>query len=124
VTLTAETGQVALLSGTDSRFVHEKSKREGTVWQTSRDRGDSSTSVKMTELEAGDSLSINAAKGVVADYRANGGLQSSLNELAKNPATAWVAQIAKRDDVTWQAVQEAHQSWNYSSQGLSGAAAG
>lgn len=123
VTLTAETGQVALLSGTDSRFVHEKSKREGTVWQTSRDRGDSSTSVKMTELEAGDSLSINAAKGVVADYRANGGLQSSLNELAKNPATAWVAQIAKRDDVTWQAVQEAHQSWNYSSQGLSGPAA-
>jgi filamentous hemagglutinin len=77
----------------------------------------------MTELEAGDSLSINAAKGVVADYRANGGLQSSLNELAKNPATAWVAQIAKRDDVTWQAVQEAHQSWNYSSQGLSGPAA-
>jgi filamentous hemagglutinin len=34
-----------------------------------------------------------------------------------------VAQIAKRDDVTWQAVQEAHQSWNYSSQGLSGPAA-
>jgi hypothetical protein len=103
VTLTAETGQVALLSDTDSRFVHEKSKREGTVWQASRDRGDSSTSVKMTELEAGDSLSINAAKGVVADNRANGGLQSSLNELAKNPATVWVERWPTPPSPPWSA---------------------
>jgi len=48
---------------------------------------------------------------------------AGLFDLSRDPATAWVVQVAKRDDVTWRAVQEAHQSWNYSSQGLSGAAA-
>ena len=123
ITLKAETGGVALLSGTDSSFVHEKSSRESMVWQSTRDRGDSSTSVKMTELEAGGDLKIAAAKGVTADYRATGDLKSSLAELAKNPATAWTAQVALRDDVTWRAVQEAHQSWDYKTQGLSGPAA-
>lgn len=55
----------------------------------------------MTELEAGGALQISAAQGVVADYRANGDLAASLAVLAQNPATAWAAQLATRDNVTW-----------------------
>jgi len=123
IALEATEGQVALLSGTDSFFRHQKNKRKSAVWQSMQDKGESGTTVVMTELEAGGVLTVNAGAGVVADYRDTGGLQTSLAALAQDPKTAWVAEIAKRDDVKWQAVREQYDSWNYKSQGLTGPAA-
>jgi|AGTN01.1.fsa_nt_gi filamentous haemagglutinin family N-terminal domain len=123
VGLEADQGVVALLSGTDTSFVHEKTERKGLVWQSSRDRGETSSTVVMTELEAGGTLSVAAGSGVVADYRASGGQEASLAALAQDPRTAWVAEIAKRDDVAWRAVNEAYDSWDHKTQGLSGPAA-
>ncbi|MBC7905170.1 MAG: DUF637 domain-containing protein, partial [Rhodospirillaceae bacterium] len=106
-----------------STFIHEKSEKKSLVWQSTRDKGESGTKVVMTELEAGGALSVSAAQGVVADYRASGDLQSSLAALAQDPRTAWVGQIAQRDDVNWRAVNESYQSWDHKTQGLTPAAA-
>jgi len=116
-------GRVALLSGTDTAFRQYKGSRKSAVWQSAQDTGETSETVVMTELEAGGTLSVAAGAGVVADYRDTGGLQTSLAALAQDPATAWVAEIAGRDDVQWRAVQEHYDSWNYRSQGLTGPAA-
>ncbi|MBC7950760.1 MAG: DUF637 domain-containing protein, partial [Rhodospirillaceae bacterium] len=122
ITLEANQGTVALLSGTDSTFIHEKSEKKSLVWQSTRDKGESGTKVVMTELEAGGALSVAAGAGVVADYRASGDLQSSLAALAQDPRTAWVSQIASRNDVNWRAVNESYQSWDHKTQGLTPAA--
>ncbi|MBC7907324.1 MAG: DUF637 domain-containing protein, partial [Rhodospirillaceae bacterium] len=123
IALEADQGSVALLSGTDSTFIHEKSEKKSLVWQSTRDKGESGTKVVMTELEAGGALSVAAGAGVVADYRASGDLATSLAALAQDPRTAWVSQIAQRDDVNWRAVNESYQSWDHKTQGLTPAAA-
>ncbi|NFV79200.1 DUF637 domain-containing protein, partial [Magnetospirillum aberrantis] len=52
-----------------------------------------------------------------------GCLQSTVAALAAQPETAWMAEVAARDDLRWTMVQEAHDHWDYKSQGLSPAGA-
>lgn len=122
ITLEANQGTVALLSGTDSTFIHEKSEKKSLVWQSTRDKGESGTKVVMTELQAGGALNVAAGAGVVADYRATGDLATSLAALSQDPRTAWVGQIAQRPDVNWRGVSESYQSWDHKTQGLTPAA--
>ncbi|PKU21513.1 DUF637 domain-containing protein [Telmatospirillum siberiense] len=114
-------GTLSLLSATDSSYLSQTSSKSSAAWQSASDKGHNDTTVVMTGLQAGGNLSVNAAK-VVADYKSTGDLQASLTALAADPKTAWVAQLATKDAVTWQAVQEAHKKWDHESQGLSAAA--
>ena len=115
-------GVLSLLSATDSSYASSTSSKSSALWQSAGQHGHSDTTVKMTGLTSGGTLSLNAGKGIVADYKATGDLKSSLAALAQNPQTTWVAQLATRDAVTWNAVQEAHSHWDHQSQGLSGLA--
>ncbi|PKU21515.1 DUF637 domain-containing protein [Telmatospirillum siberiense] len=114
-------GTLSLLSATDSSYLSQTSSKSSAAWQSTSDKGHNDTTVVMTGLQAGGNLSVSAAK-IVADYKSTGDLQASLTALAADPKTAWVAQLATKDAVTWQAVQEAHKKWDHESQGLSAAA--
>ena len=46
-------------------------------------------------------------------------LRQQAQQLAQQPGMGYMAQLANRDDVTWQKVQLASQKWNYSESGLS-----
>lgn len=114
-------GTLSLLSATDSSYLSSTSSKSSAAWQSSVDKGHSDTTVVMTGLQAGGTLNVSASK-IVADYKSTGDLRTSLAALAADPKTAWVATLATKDPVVWQAVQEAHKQWDHESQGLSAAA--
>ncbi len=44
--------------------------------------------------------------------------KSLANQLSLQPGMAYLADLAKRSDIDWQAVRTAHQKWDYQTQGL------
>lgn len=119
--LKAEAGQVQLLTGKDSAYHAETHTASNAIWQTAQDKGQVDETTKYADLQAGQGIAITAGKGVVAEIHTGGAsLNATVAALAAKPETAWMAQVAARDDVAWRAVQEAHDSWDYKSQGLSG----
>lgn len=122
-TLSAEEGQVALLSNTDSLYEHKIRESSNFAWFSNRDTGHIDETVVMTEVTADGGLIVNAGNGVVIEYRDTGNLEESVTALAATPGLEWMGEMMARDDATWHAVQEVHRSWDYKAEGLSGAGA-
>lgn len=123
VTLNAEQGKISLISATDEESWTFKSSKSNAVSFKMRDAGAIDTNVVMTEVTADGGLIVNAGNGVVIEYRDTGNLEDSVAALASTPGLEWMGDVMARDDVTWNAVQEVHKSWDYRAQGLSGPAA-
>lgn len=122
-TLSAEEGQVALLSNTDSLYEHKIRESSNFAWFSNRDTGHIDETVVMTEITADGGLIVNAGNGVVIEYRDTGNLEESVAALAATPGLEWMGEMMERDDATWHAVQEVHKNWDYKAEGLSGAGA-
>ncbi len=72
-------------------------------------------------LQSGSATSAGAGSGNVPTITVD--LRQQALQLAQQPGLGYMAQLAGRNDVNWQKVQLAAQNWNYSQQGLTGAAA-
>ena len=123
VTLNAEHGKVALISATDEESWTYKSDSSNALTYKMRDAGAVDTTVVMTEITADGGLIVNAGNGVIVEYRDTGNLEDSVAALSATPGLEWMGEMMERDDATWRAVKEVHDSWDYKSQGLSGAGA-
>ncbi len=79
----------------------------------------------LPSIHTGGALTIDAAKGVSADVKVKNGqaLQSAINALGNTPGTTWVKYLNKRNDVQWNKVKDAYDSWDYKSQHLNPAVA-
>lgn len=73
-------------------------------------------------VQAPDGLKVEAAKGAEVEIKAQGNLAQSIAALEQMPGTAWVKELANNPNVNWSLVSEAHEHWNYKSQGLTPAA--
>jgi filamentous hemagglutinin len=123
LTLSAAQGGVQILTARDSTAHSEDHSSTGMVWQSRKGSGKVDETTRYAALTAGGGITITAAKGVTAEIHTGGAsLADTVAALAQKPDTAWIAQVAKRDDVTWKRVQEIHDQWDYKSQGLSGPA--
>ncbi len=123
LTLSAAQGGVQILTARDSRFHSEDHGSNGMVWQSQKGSGQIDETTRYAALTAGEAVKITAAKGVTAEIHTGvASLADTVAALAQQPQTAWIAQVAQRDDVTWKRVQEIHDAWDYKSQGLSGPA--
>jgi filamentous hemagglutinin family protein len=112
--------KVRLLTDKSKQFSHEKKSSSDIVWQSKSDRGSSDEQVHM--VQAPDGLKAEGAKGVDVEIKAHGNLAQSIAALEQMPGTAWVKDLAKDPTVTWGLISEAHEHWNYKSQGLTPAA--
>ncbi|GAA5317615.1 MAG: hypothetical protein AseanaTS_28200 [Candidatus Pelagadaptatus aseana] len=122
IKLNSQQGRVALLSEKDIDSYSHHQNKSGAIKQTIKGDGYYRETVKHTELIAGGSLDVDAAKGVSVDFQQQSGesLQQSLARLGQSsPELQWMQQLAERDDVDWQAVQEVHDSWEYEHSGIS-----
>ena len=54
----------------------------------------------------------------MVQYRETGNVQEDIAQLAQSPGLEWMGELAARDDVDWQAVQEIHDKWSKSDGGL------
>ncbi|WP_229590775.1 DUF637 domain-containing protein [Pseudodesulfovibrio sediminis] len=56
----------------------------------------------------------------MVEYKETGNVQEDIAQLAQAPGLEWMAEIANRDDVNWQAVQEVHDQWKETNGGVGG----
>ncbi|MEK7747804.1 MAG: filamentous hemagglutinin N-terminal domain-containing protein, partial [Nitrospirota bacterium] len=115
-------GQVFFLTDKDSAFKQETKDVVGDFLFSNSDSGYSNETIVHSDMQAA-SLSVTAKEGVVVEYKAGGSAEESLKTLSKEPGLAWMGELANRTDIDWKGVEEAHQDWDYASQGLTGPAA-
>ncbi|MEL5515614.1 DUF637 domain-containing protein [Serratia bockelmannii] len=79
----------------------------------------------LPSIHAGGTLTVDAAKGVSTDVKVKNGqaLQSAIDALGNTAGTTWVKDLNKRNDVQWNKVKDAYDSWDYKSQYLNPAVA-
>ena len=118
--ITAREGQVAMLVSKDSEYRRKVSSDMGFFSWSSKDEGSTDETVQHTEINAAKGLTITTAEGVVVEYKETGNVKEDIAQLAQAPGLEWMAEIANRDDVDWQAVQEVHDQWNESDSGVGG----
>ena len=126
VTLAATNGDVNLTANKDVDFRHESGSKEGGMWTTVFDKGHLDETVQHTTIDAGDGLTITVGTNgsINVDYKDFGDLDKSVERLSQEPGLEWIAQVkAGATDAQWNAIKEAHKSWDYSSQSLSPQAA-
>jgi len=119
LTLTTPNGTLYLGARKNYFEEHISETKNGTFMSTYTNRGQIDETVVPTLLTANGNLAIVTGDGVIVDYKDTGNLGESIDQLAQAPGLAWMNDLRARDDITWNAVQEAHQSWNYQSQGIS-----
>ena len=82
------------------------------------------------QLQATGGIAVGASSLSPAGSTASGGagvptitvdLKQQAQQLASQPGLAYLGQLAQRNDVAWQQVQLASQSWDYQASGLTGA---
>ncbi len=122
-TLSAEEGEVALLTNTDSEFEQRKLREEDTLWWNESDKGHVKETIKHVEIEAGGGLKINAGEGIVVEYKKTGNLNDSIDQLAKSPGLEWIGPLKNDLRVNWVDVQTRFDEWDYENQGLTEAGA-
>lgn len=74
----------------------------------------------LPSVYAGSKLTIDAAKGISADVKAQNSkaLQGAISAMGALPGMAWLKNLNTRSDVQWNTVKDAYDSWSYKSQSL------
>lgn len=118
VAITAEEGQVALLTIKDSQYDHSISSNTGWITWTSRDKGQYAETVVNTLIESGNGFTITSRDGVTVEYKQTGDLRQDVQQLAQIQGLEWMGTLLQRDDIDWKAVQENYSSWDKKQSGL------
>ncbi|MGO2155487.1 MAG: DUF637 domain-containing protein [Serratia proteamaculans] len=122
--LTSTHGQVNFKAVKNTSFEQTISNSKG-FFIKQANKGYEDNKWVLPSIHAGGGLTVDAAKGVSADVKAKNGqsLQSAIDALGNTPGTTWVKDLNKRNDVQWNKVKDAYDSWDYKSQHLNPAVA-
>lgn len=122
--LTSTHGQVNFKAVKNTSFEQSISNSKG-FFIKQANKGYEDNKWVLPSIHAGGGLTVDAAKGVSADVKAKNGqsLQSAIDALGNTPGTTWVKDLNKRNDVQWNKVKDAYDSWDYKSQHLNPAVA-
>ncbi|QJB56877.1 DUF637 domain-containing protein [Pseudodesulfovibrio sp. zrk46] len=104
----------------DREYKREVKSDMGFFSFSTKDEGSVDETVQHTEINAGGGLTITTAEGIVVQYKETGNVQEDIAQLAQSPGLEWMAEVASRDDVDWQAIQEVHNQWSESNSGIGG----
>ncbi|TDQ37500.1 hemagglutinin repeat-containing protein [Thiopseudomonas denitrificans] len=96
------------------------------VWQSAKGKGHTDETLIQSQLQAQGEIAIRAAERIQIDIKEVN--QQSVNQtidamVQADPQLAWLKDMQQRGDVDWRQVKELHDSFSYSSSGLSGPAA-
>ncbi|HGM7838009.1 TPA: DUF637 domain-containing protein [Serratia marcescens] len=122
--LTSTHGQVNFRAVKNTSFEQTVSNSKGFFIKQSN-KGYEDNKWVLPSIYTGGTLTVNAANGISADVKAKNGqsLQSAINALGNTPGTTWVKGLNQRNDVRWNTVKDAYDSWDYKSQHLNPAVA-
>ncbi|WP_272674519.1 MULTISPECIES: DUF637 domain-containing protein [unclassified Providencia] len=122
--ITSQTGKVNFKAVKNSQFEQVITNSNG-FYITQRNKGYTSDKWVLPALHIGGKLTVDAAKGISADIKSKNGqsLENALEALGKTEGTQWLAGLKDREDVQWNLVKDAYDSWDYKSQSLNPVAA-
>ncbi|CAI1238197.1 Possible hemagglutinin (DUF637) [Serratia ficaria] len=122
--LTSTHGQVNFKAAKDTHFEQTVTHSKG-FFIKQANKGYEDNRWVLPSIHAGGALTVDAANGISADVKVKNGqaLQSAINALGNTPGTTWVKDLNKRNDVQWNKVKDAYDSWDYKSQHLNPAVA-
>ncbi|MEX6230495.1 DUF637 domain-containing protein [Providencia hangzhouensis] len=122
--ITSQTGKVNFKAVKNSQFEQVITNSNG-FYITQRNKGYTSDKWVLPALHIGGKLTVDANKGITADVKSKNGqsLENALEALGKTEGTQWLAGLKDREDVQWNLVKDAYDSWDYKSQSLNPVAA-
>ncbi|WP_337047939.1 DUF637 domain-containing protein [Serratia liquefaciens] len=122
--LTSTHGQVNFRAVKNTNFEQTVTNSKG-FFIKQANKGYEDNKWVLPSIHTGGTLTVDAAKGVSADVKVRNGqaLQSAIDALGNTPGTTWVKDLNKRNDVQWNKVKDAYDSWDYKSQHLNPAVA-
>ena len=123
IELNAASGQVALLSNTDTIYEQDFIRVEDWLWWEEEAKGRHRETIEHVKIEAGGGLTINAGNGIVVEYHKTKSFDASLEQLSQSPGLSWIDELRSDPDVDWVSVDAAFNKWDYKEQGLSQAGA-
>ncbi|WP_130943702.1 DUF637 domain-containing protein [Klebsiella quasipneumoniae] len=123
-TLTSTNGKVNFLAVKNTTFEQTVSTSKG-FYIKQANKGYSEGKWVLPSVYAGGKLTVDAASGISADVKTKNGqaLQGAITALGVQPGTEWLNGLNTRNDVQWNEVKDAYDSWNYKSQSLNPAVA-
>jgi len=123
-TLTSTKGKVNFLAVKNTTFEQTVSTSKG-FYIKQANKGYSEGKWVLPSVYAGGKLTVDAASGISADVKTKNGqaLQGAITALGVQPGTEWLNGLNTRNDVQWNEVKDAYDSWNYKSQSLNPAVA-
>ncbi|MGE5882209.1 DUF637 domain-containing protein [Klebsiella variicola] len=123
-TLTSTSGKVNFLAVKNTTFEQTVSTSKG-FYIKQANKGYSEGKWVLPSVYAGGTLTVDAAGGISADVKTKNGqaLQGAITALGVQPGTEWLKGLNTRNDVQWNVVRDAYDSWNYKSQSLNPAVA-
>ncbi|HHG8774871.1 TPA: DUF637 domain-containing protein, partial [Raoultella planticola] len=123
-TLTSTNGKVNFLAVKNTTFEQTVSTSKG-FYIKQANKGYSEGKWVLPSVYAGGTLTVDAAGGISADVKTKNGqaLQGAITALGVQPGTEWLKGLNTRNDVQWNVVRDAYDSWNYKSQSLNPAVA-
>ncbi|QHE85398.1 two-partner secretion domain-containing protein [Hydrogenophaga sp. BPS33] len=109
-----------LLGAVVERDVHSSERRSESdrVWQSTASHGHELDTLVPTELHGKVHIDPGLRIGVQVPQGAPVREQARL--LSEQPGLAYLGELAKRDDVDWQAIELARRQWDHEQQGLTG----
>ncbi|MEY0174996.1 DUF637 domain-containing protein [Providencia rettgeri] len=122
--ITSQTGKVNFKAVKNSQFEQVITNSNG-FYITQRNKGYTSDKWVLPALHIGGKLTVDGNKGITADVKSKNGqsLENALEALGKTEGTQWLAGLKDREDVQWNLVKDAYDSWDYKSQSLNPVAA-
>ncbi|WBL74113.1 DUF637 domain-containing protein [Serratia liquefaciens] len=122
--LTSARGQVNFRAVKNTSFEQTVTNSKG-FFIKQANKGYEDNKWVLPSIHTGGALTVDAAKGVNADVKVKNGqvLQSAIDALGNTAGTTWVKDLNKRNDVQWNTVKDAYDSWDYKSQHLNPAVA-
>ncbi|WP_434523946.1 DUF637 domain-containing protein [Photorhabdus asymbiotica] len=117
--LTSTHGKVDFKAVKDSTFEQTITHSKG-FYIKQTDKGYTEDKWVLPAIYIGGAFTVEAANGVSADIKAQNGqsLHNAVSVFGNTPETAWLKGLNERQDVQWNLVKDAYDSWDYKSQQL------
>ncbi|MGS0630363.1 hemagglutinin repeat-containing protein, partial [Photorhabdus asymbiotica] len=115
--LTSTHGKVDFKAVKDSTFEQTITHSKG-FYIKQTDKGYTEDKWVLPAIYIGGAFTVEAANGVSADIKAQNGqsLHNAVSVFGNTPETAWLKGLNERQDVQWNLVKDAYDSWDYKSQ--------
>lgn len=123
-----QAGQEIYLLGASELVKATKTKTSNSVvWQSMQDQGSITETSKLPTFNGPVAPKFEAKGGLTVQVPVVSGkdndVRAEVLKLANQPGNAYLKDLVNRKDVNWEAVKLAQESWDYKSQGLTGAGA-